>query len=89
MGEKFDHTYFANRDCRYFPCHKGANGESFNCLFCYCPLYTLGDRCGGDFLYTGDGVKSCENCLLPHSKGGYEYILKKFPEIAELIKENK
>ena len=26
-----DHTYFANRECKYYPCHKGA-GEDFNCL---------------------------------------------------------
>ena len=46
-----DHTYFANRECKFYPCHSGA-GEDFNCLFCYCPLYALGDRCGGNFKYT-------------------------------------
>lgn len=32
------HRFFENKECRYFPCHK--NLEEFNCLFCYCPLYT-------------------------------------------------
>lgn len=31
------HRFFENRECKYFPCHKGL--EDFNCLFCYCPLY--------------------------------------------------
>ncbi len=35
--------------CEYFPCHKGSNKETFNCLFCYCPLFMLKDKCGGDF----------------------------------------
>ena len=41
-------SFFANRACRYFPCHEGIPEEEFNCLFCYCPLYLLGERCGGD-----------------------------------------
>ena len=83
-----DETYFANRECPYYPCHKGA-GEYFNCLFCYCPLYALGDRCGGNFCYTADWIKDCSRCLLPHSPGGYEHVLKKFPEIAQLAKKKE
>lgn len=33
------YRYFENRACQYYPCHKGI--EELNCLFCYCPLYTL------------------------------------------------
>lgn len=44
--EGFD--FFQNRACEYFPCHKGVADEDFNCLFCYCPLYLLGDECGGN-----------------------------------------
>ena len=33
------YTWFQNRECEYFPCHKGVREEEFNCLFCYCPLY--------------------------------------------------
>lgn len=83
-----DHSYFQNRECEYFPCHKTGR-EDFNCLFCYCPLYALGNRCGGNFRYTEKGIKDCSNCLIPHSPGGYEYILSKFPEIAELAKQNR
>ena len=83
-----DHAFFQNRDCKYFPCHK-TEMEAFNCLFCYCPLYALGDRCGGNFRYTEKGIKDCTNCLIPHSPGGYEYVLSKYPEIAELAKQNR
>ena len=83
-----DHTYFCNRECRYFPCHEGSLQE-FNCLFCYCPLYALGDGCGGNFRYTENGVKDCSRCLLPHSEKGYEYVLKKFPELARLAARNR
>lgn len=83
-----DHSFFQNRACKYFPCHKGS-AEDFNCLFCYCPLYALGDRCGGNCRYTERGIKDCTNCLIPHSSGGYEYILSKFPEISALAKQNR
>lgn len=83
----FDFTFFQNRDCVYFPCHPLADEESFNCLFCYCPLYALGKRCGGSFTYTEQGIKSCVNCLRPHSEEGYGYILSRFPEVAQLAKE--
>lgn len=84
MARKNDHSYFANKECPYYPCHKTADENEFNCLFCYCPLYALGDRCGGNFRYMENGVKDCSNCLVPHSKGGYDYIIKNFPKIAEM-----
>ena len=46
-----NYSYFAHKECEYFPCHKGADPENFNCLFCYCPLYALGRNCGGAFQY--------------------------------------
>jgi len=64
-------------------------GECFNCLFCYCPLYALGDKCGGNYTYIEDGIKDCSNCLIPHSKDGYMYIVSKFNEISELAKKNR
>ena len=91
MGEidmKKGYSYFKNTDCEYFPCHK-TDGECFNCLFCYCPLYALGDKCGGNFAYTEDGVKDCSACLVPHSEKGYEYVTSKFNEIAEIAKKNR
>lgn len=84
-----DYKYFSNRDCRYYPCHKDADPDSFNCLFCYCPLYALGDECGGSFSYTEKGIKDCSACLLPHQKGGYGYVTASFSKIADMIKENK
>ena len=85
----FDHSFFQNRACEYFPCHSSADDETFNCLFCYCPLYALGGKCGGNFIYTEKGVKDCTNCLLPHSKGGYDFVLSKFSEIAHLAKRTE
>ena len=85
---KNNYTYFQNEECEHFPCHKNAE-EDFNCLFCYCPLYALGDKCGGNFVYIGDGVKDCSNCLVPHSKNGYSYVLSKIMEVCELAKRNQ
>lgn len=78
--------FVQNRSCEYFPCHTGADPEAFNCLFCYCPLYALGDRCGGNFSYTKDGVKDCSNCLRPHRRECYGDICEKLQEIMELAK---
>lgn len=80
---KNNHAYFQNRECEYFPCHKAA-GENFNCLFCYCPLYALGEECGGNFTYTVTGIKDCSGCLIPHSTGGYDYVTGKFSRLAKL-----
>ena len=37
--EERHYAFFQNTDCEYFPCHKTAHPERFNCLFCYCPLH--------------------------------------------------
>ena len=84
---KNNYSFFQNTDCEYFPCHKVSDTGSFNCLFCYCPLYALGKNCGGNFSYTENGIKDCTNCLIPHREGGYQYVNDKFPQIAELAKE--
>lgn len=70
MGENFKH--FQNAACEYFPCHKSADAASFNCLFCYCPLYFL-KNCGGAPAWR-DTVKDCTPCALPHAPGGYEKV---------------
>ena len=74
------YAFFANRDCEYFPCHKTEEPENFSCLFCYCPLYALGDRCGGDVRYTASGVKDCGDCLLPHRRENYGQIVSRLKE---------
>lgn len=80
------YRFFQNRKCEYFPCHSGAEEESFNCLFCYCPLYALGDKCGGNFHYLENGIKDCSACLRPHGKNSYDSILKDMPKVLECAK---
>jgi Zn-finger protein len=72
-----EYAFFAHKNCEFFPCHKTENIENFNCLFCYCPLYFLGEECGGNFLYTANGVKDCEVCGLPHLRENYDLIVGK------------
>jgi Zn-finger protein len=79
------YQFFQNRECEYFPCHSGVREQDFNCLFCYCPLYALGEKCGGNFEYTEKGVKSCVNCAFPHWRESYAAIIKRFPELAALV----
>ena len=80
-------TFFANTACRWFPCHETQDPERFNCLFCFCPLYPLGEACGGDFTYTPSGVKDCSACLLPHQGAeGNVFVLQRSDELAALAK---
>ena len=76
-----------NLKCEFFPCHKGIKEENFNCLFCYCPLYALGDRCGGNFTYLENGIKDCSNCLIPHRRENYDKIMAKMNAVMELAKQ--
>ncbi len=78
-------AFFQNTACEYFPCHPGVEPEAFNCLFCYCPLYALGKRCGGDFRYTEQGYKSCQHCVFPHRKENYDRIVSRYREIADVV----
>ena len=87
MDEAKNFRFFSHRECEYFPCHANADPEKFNCLFCWCPLYTLGDKCGGNFSYTEDGTKDCSGCLLPHNPASYDYICDRFQEIVEKAKQ--
>jgi len=68
--------FFANTACEYYPCHKGA--EEMNCLFCYCPLYTL-ERCPGQCEYAevnGQKLKICTDCTFPHRPENYDVIIR-------------
>ena len=80
------YKFFNNNKCEYFPCHKTNDLENFNCLFCYCPLYALKNKCGGNFRYTEKGIKDCTNCTLPHKRDNYDYIIGKFQDIVEITK---
>lgn len=81
------YNYFQNTKCEYFPCHKNADPDNFSCLFCYCPLYALGDKCGGNFTYLKDGIKDCSDCLVPHKRENYDKINDRFAEVAEIAKK--
>lgn len=77
-------SFFSNVKCEYFPCHRTGRPEDFNCLFCYCPLYALGETCGGNFTYTDNGIKDCSDCMVPHTRESYGYINERFSKIAAL-----
>ena len=76
-----------NRRCEFFPCHKGMSEDDFNCLFCYCPLYTLGNQCGGSFTYLENGMKDCSKCLIPHRRENYDRIMEKMNLVMEIAKK--
>lgn len=78
------YAFFCHSECEYFPCHETDAPADFNCLFCFCPLYALGEHCGGDFSYTADGTKDCARCLVPHRRENYGRIIGRFPELAAL-----
>lgn len=87
MAEQIQsHQFFQNTACKYFPCHTGIPAEEFNCLFCYCPLYALGRKCGGNCTYTEKGFKSCMDCTFPHHRENYDAVLGRYGEIAEVVK---
>lgn len=73
---KNSYCFFENRDCKYFPCHKGV--AELNCLFCYCPLYPM-DNCPGTPEYrerNGRRLKVCTNCVFPHRPENYMKIMQ-------------
>ena len=74
------HRFFENRDCKYFPCHKKL-GE-FNCLFCYCPLYSK-EKCPGNPSYIekdGRKIKDCTNCTFHHQPENYDVVIQMLKE---------
>ncbi|MCY1634123.1 cysteine-rich small domain-containing protein [Marinifilum sp. D737] len=81
MSENY--KFVQNTKCEYFPCHKVKSESEFNCLFCFCPLYMLGNQCGGNFTYTDNGIKNCSECTLPHSKNGYDHVMSKMGLVME------
>lgn len=69
------YRFFANKDCKYFPCHKGL--EDVNCLFCYCPLYHK-EHCPGSPEYmekAGGKIKVCSHCVFPHKPENYDEVV--------------
>ena len=82
-----NYKFVQNRACEYFPCHDGIGEDRFSCLFCYCPLYALGDQCGGNFTYTENGIKDCSGCLRPHIRDNYDDIMKRMGDVMELVRK--
>ncbi len=81
QGKEF--SYFSHRKCEFFPCHGNCDENDFNCLFCYCPLYPLGDKCGGNFKYLDNGIKDCSDCVFPHKRENYGKIVGRFNEMVK------
>ncbi len=86
--EDKEFSFFCHKNCEYFPCHETEDPDNFNCLFCYCPLYALGDRCGGNFRILDSGVKDCSGCIVPHKRENFGYVTGKYQEIMELVKKS-
>ena len=83
-----NYDFFKHRTCEYFPCHAGADPETFSCLFCYCALYCLGVNCGGNFRYSSKGIKDCSACLVPHQRENYKKITAKMDQVLALVKKS-
>lgn len=79
-AEKHRYAFVQNTACEYFPCHRTEHPEYFNCLFCYCPLYTKAD-CKGNYTLLPNGTKDCSACLVPHHS--YEAVLNRLLEKEE------
>ena len=80
-----NYEFYSNYACDFFPCHYAQNKEDFNCLFCYCPLYSYAD-CPGSPRYqkgrSGKTFKDCSNCTFPHKPENYERIVEILSERA-------
>ncbi|MBE6826083.1 MAG: metal-binding protein [Ruminococcus sp.] len=74
MESERKYSCFSHAECEFFPCHPDADPAAFNCLFCYCPLYALGEACGGDYVMLEGGIKDCSSCLFPHRPENYDCI---------------
>ncbi|MBQ2955295.1 MAG: cysteine-rich small domain-containing protein [Clostridia bacterium] len=87
MAEKKHFRFFQNKQCEFFPCHEGVPEEDFNCLFCYCPLYALGRKCGGSCKYLENGTKDCSGCTFPHRRDNYYALLNRYEDIVQVVRK--
>lgn len=83
MPSTESYKFFNHSTCEFYPCHD-MSAADLNCLFCFCPLYRLGDACGGYFAYidgaNGERIKDCSACTLPHRRENYDYIMGRLAE---------
>lgn len=76
--EECAYSFTQHTACEFFPCHKTAHPEDFNCLFCYCPLYNR-EHCPGKPSYmekNGRTIKVCTDCTFPHQPENYDIIIQ-------------
>lgn len=85
MSENY--KFNQHKTCEYFPCHEVKDESTFNCLFCYCPLYLLGEECGGNFKYSENGFKDCSGCLVTHGPNSFDHVMSKMGMIMERTKK--
>ena len=83
-----NYDFFQNSACEYFPCHKVSDCCDFSCLFCYCPLYALGRKCGGNCRYNEKGNKVCKDCTFPHHKDNYMKVISRYSEIMSVARRS-
>lgn len=67
----YNHKFYQNVWCEFFPCHKNVSVRNFSCMLCFCPLYPY--NCGGNFTMTKDGKKDCSDCTIPHTD--YDFVI--------------
>ena len=87
LTESEDYKFFSHTGCEYFPCHETDDKKNFNCLFCYCPLYPMGEDCCGNYVYLDNGIKDCSGCMVPHRKDNYDYIMAKLMKYHKKLRE--
>lgn len=73
--------YFVNKECEFFPCHKGADSDNFSCLQCYCPIYW---HCG-----TRKGGLDCKDCMFPHDPKMHDSLMESIKNIHKREITNK
>ena len=76
--EECAYSFTQHTACEFFPCHKTAHPEDFNCLFCYCPMYSM-PNCPGSKTYiekNGKKIKVCTDCTFPHRPENYDKIIQ-------------
>ena len=85
------YKFYQNKQCEYFPCHDVADSSSFNCLFCYCPLY-LKENCLGhpDYILNAKGqrIRDCSGCTVVHRPEMYEKVLEQLGQQDQEISIN-
>lgn len=81
--------FMCNVTCPWFPCHKDVPEDTFNCLFCYCPLYSY-QNCGGQYTMLKNGWKDCSACTFPHENANADDLVSRLVQLYEsTVRHNK